>query len=83
MDLQSRKIGVLGRAKLSPAFGIPDSSLNGMSAKVYVPANDKEFDNVYVLLESGKAFKVPFTRLIWESVDDPSIPDEFRNAQKG
>ena len=80
-DLRNRKIGVLGRARLSRAFGIPDSSLEGIMAKIYVPANDKEYDNVYVQLESGKAFKIPFTRLIWESVDDPRIPDEIRNVQ--
>jgi hypothetical protein len=80
-DLRNRTIGVLGHARLNQAFGIPDSSLDGIRAKIYVPANDKEFDNVYVQLESGKAFKIPFTRLIWESVDDPRIPDQIRNLQ--
>ena len=80
-DLRNRTIGVLGRARLSRAFGIPDSSLDGMMAKIYVPANDKEYDNVYVQLDSGKAFKVPFTRMIWESVDDPRVPNEIRNLQ--
>jgi hypothetical protein len=80
-DLQNRRIGVLGRARLSPAFGIHDSSLNGIMAKIYVPANDKEFDNVYVQLESGKTFKIPFTRLIWESVDNPKMPNEIRDLQ--
>ena len=79
--LRNRTIGVLGRARLSRAFGLPDSSLEGIMAKIYVPANDKEYDNVYVQLESGKAFKIPFTRMIWESVDDPRIPDEIRNVQ--
>ena len=80
-DLQNRTIGVLGRARLSQAFGIPDSSLEGIMAKIYVPANDKEFDNVYVQLESGKTFKIPFTRLIWESVDNPKMPNEIRDLQ--
>jgi len=80
-DMRNGTIGVLGRARLSRAFGIPDSSLEGIMAKIYVPANDKEYDNVYVQLESGKAFKIRFTRMIWESVDDPRIPDEIRNVQ--
>jgi hypothetical protein len=83
LSLTNRRIGVLGVAKLNRAFGIPDTSLNGMRAKIYVPANDKEFDNVYVQLDSGKAFKIPFTRLIWESVDDPRMPDEVLDAPKG
>lgn len=80
-DLRNRTIGVLGRARLNRAFGIPDPSLEGIMAKIYVPANDKEYDNVYVQLESGKPFKIPFTRMIWESVDDPRIPNEIRNMQ--
>jgi hypothetical protein len=83
MDLRARRIGVLGRARLSRAYGIPDSSLDGKSARFYVPANDKEFDNIYVQLESGRAFKIPFTRLIWESVDDPRLPDEIKDEKNG
>ena len=80
MDLHNRRIGVVGHAKLSRAFGIPDSSLDGLNAKIYVPSKDEEFDNVYVQLETGKAFKIPFTRFIWESVTDPRVPDEIRDA---
>src|SRR5665213_2525617 len=83
LDFQARRLGVLGRARLSRAFGIPDTSLDGMSARFYVPANDKEFDNVYVQLDSGKAFKIPFTRLIWEPVEDPRVPDEIKNLKNG
>ncbi|MDI1247878.1 MAG: hypothetical protein PSV13_03255 [Lacunisphaera sp.] len=82
LNLQNRRIGVLGRARIGRAFGASDASLEGQEATVYVPANDTEFDNVYVQINSGRTFKIPFTRFIWESVDNARIPEEVVALQK-
>jgi len=73
-DLTHRSIGVLCRVTLTSAFGIPDTTLIGKRAMIYVPANDTEHDLVYAKVESGSAFRVPFTTLIWEAVSDARMP---------
>ncbi len=73
-DLTHRSIGVLCRATLTSAFGVPETSLVGKKAIIYVPANDTEHDLVYARVESGEAYQIPFTTLIWEGVSDARVP---------
>jgi hypothetical protein len=73
-DLTHRAIGILCRVTLTSAFGVPDASLVGKKAMIYVPANDTEYDLVYAKVESGEAYRIPFTTLIWEPVSDARMP---------
>lgn len=77
-DLKHRTIGVLCRVTLTSAFGLPAASLVGQKAMIYVPANDTEYDLVYARVESGGAYKIPFTTLIWERVSDPRLPNSVQ-----
>jgi hypothetical protein len=74
-DLTHRSIGVVGHALLTPAFGAPDPKLNGRRATIYVPANYTEYDVVYVRLETGETYRVPFSDMGWQATDDERVPD--------
>jgi len=73
-DLTHRSIGVVAHIVLGPVFPVPDASLTGRGAIVYVPANDKDFDLVYAKAETGQAYRISFTDLAWQPVDDPRVP---------
>lgn len=73
-DLKNRAIGVVGRIVLSTACGIPDDSLAGKSAEIYVPANDTDYDLVYLRTEDGEAFEISFTDLIWKRAQQARLP---------
>ena len=73
-DLKQRAIAAVAHAALTPAFGLPDSALAGKRAAIYVPANDTDYDLVYVRIEPGSAYRISFTNLIWKAVADPRMP---------
>lgn len=73
-DVKDRSISVLGRMVLTRASGIPDDRLMGKSAEVYVPANDTDYDRVYLRTEDGEAYVIPFTDLIWKRVPEARRP---------
>jgi hypothetical protein len=75
-DLTQRSIGVLGRVALTSVFNLPDPKLVGKRAEIYVPADDDQYDLVYAKTETGAAYKVPFTNLIWKAVDTARTPPE-------
>jgi hypothetical protein len=82
-DLKDRRIVAFCRVVLDSSYGIPDPQLKGVGAVVYVPAEDTEFDNVFVRTLAGTTFKVPFSRMIWSAVEDPRMPKEVGDALKG
>jgi hypothetical protein len=41
-----------------------------------VLADDDQYDLVYAKTETGAAYKVPFTNLIWKAVDTARTPPE-------
>jgi len=73
-DAKDRSIGVLGRVVLTTACGIPEDRLVGKSAEVYVPANDTDYDRVYLRTDDGEAYVIPFTDLIWKRVQEARRP---------
>jgi hypothetical protein len=77
LDLNGRSIGVLGRAVLTAAYGVPDDSLIGKEAEIYVPADDIEYDEVYARVERGEAYRIPFTNLIWKAASEARVPAEI------
>jgi len=76
-DLTQRSIGVLCHTTLTSAFGVPDASLVGKKAMIYVPANDTEYDLVYAKVDSAEVYRIPFTTLIWETTGDARIPNSI------
>jgi hypothetical protein len=77
-DLNGRALAVLCTVTLSQSFALPDPALLGRRASLYVPAGDTDFDEVYVQLDTGAAYRVPFTDMFWEPVDDPRMPAAVR-----
>lgn len=77
-DLTHRSIGILCHVVITPAFGAPNAALIGQQAEIYVPAHDTEYDLVFAQTEAGKAYKIPFTTLIWEPVNDPRVPETIK-----
>jgi hypothetical protein len=73
-DLSHRSIGVVAHVVLTPAFGAPSPNLVGRRATIYVPANDTDYDVVYVRTESGETYRVPFSEMKWDRTDDPRLP---------
>jgi hypothetical protein len=69
-DLKGRKIAVLGKTKLTRAFGHIDPKLLGSHARIYVPAGDTEYDVVYVRVGDGVIYKFTFADSTWEAVSD-------------
>jgi hypothetical protein len=74
IDLGSpeRIIKVAGQTSLSPDFpGVPQS-LWGETAILYVPADDDDYDVVYLQTETGPVFAFSFNQEgVWRQVDNP------------
>ena len=73
-DLAHRLIGVLGRTSLTEACGIPDKKLIGMRAEIYVPANDADYDRVYLRTDDAEIYEIPFTDLVWKLAREARRP---------
>jgi len=71
-------LAVVGTATLTSAFALPDPSLVGKQAFVYVPDADQEHDVVYVDVVGDAVYAVPFTNLRWQRVELPRRPPWLR-----
>lgn len=76
-DMHGHEALVLVRLSLCPECGIPDARLHGRMASLYVPDNDSEFDLVHLRLDSGEAFRIPFTDMRWHPTDEVRWPPEL------
>jgi hypothetical protein len=74
-DPTGRVAGATAEVTLSAATGAP-GKLVGRKATIYVPANDTEFDLVYMRVEPATYFEVSFADMQWTEVDDAREPDE-------
>lgn len=72
-DLKDRSVTVFAKTTLSRDFNVPEESLLGQRAIIYVPANDTDFDVVYVTT-GGRTFENSFASQSWKAVADPRIP---------
>lgn len=77
-ELSGRQIAVAGKVTLTPTFDLPEPSLAGKAAKVYVPADDQDFDLVYVVLPSGERYEVSFTDHRWKRVEEARMSRAVR-----
>ena len=71
---------VVGTATLSKEFPVPDAALFGKKALFYVPANDRQYDVVYVRVGNDATFENSCGAKNWKRVDDPRLPPELQNA---
>jgi hypothetical protein len=72
-DLQSRTILVGGRANISSDFLPSDQSLIGKRILVYVPSDDKRYDEVFAQAE-GQSYEFPFTLTGFKRAQEPRLP---------
>lgn len=80
-DLRGRLLTVVGRTTLSRAFSLPDPALEGQKASIYVPADDREHDEVYVRTDAGQTFVNSFAASRWKPVRDARLPDGFERLR--
>jgi hypothetical protein len=73
-DLASHQILVVGIVTLTTSFPIPSEDYVGKKARIYVPSNDKRYDEVYIAVGS-EYFRQPFTNMTWKASTDGRIPD--------
>ncbi|ANK11902.1 hypothetical protein A9D12_01905 [Erythrobacter neustonensis] len=69
-DAQPLAVGVIP----VPAGIAPDGVAADTLAKIFVPEGDTEHDLVHALVEDGRAFRISFTRMKWQSVTRPQTP---------
>ena len=81
-DLDGRKIAVAGNVTLTEAFGVPDAAMLGRAATIYVPADDADYDLVFVQVQPGATYSVPFTNLSWNETKDPRMPLDIMEMRR-
>ena len=72
-DLNSRPILIAGRATITSDFLRSDQSLVGKRILVYVPSEDKRYDEVFAQAE-GQSYEFPFTRTGFIRAQEPRLP---------
>ena len=72
-DLNSRPILVAGRAIITSEFLPSDQSLVGKRILVYVPSEDKRYDEVFAQAE-GQSYEFPFARTGFIRAQEPRLP---------
>ncbi len=72
-DLKSRTILVAGRATISSDFLPSDQSLIGKRILVYVPSEDKRYDEVFAQAE-GRSYEFPFTLTGFQPAPESRLP---------
>jgi hypothetical protein len=72
-----RTILVVGKTTLSSDFSIPDPALTGQRAVFYVPANDTDYDVVYIRI-GDVTYRYSFAGFgRWKRTDDARLPAGF------
>jgi hypothetical protein len=74
LDLSGRSILVLGKATLDNQFNLLEPSLVGQKAMIYVPADDRDFDLVYIRTDHEEFFEDSFASSSWKRVPNPRLP---------
>ncbi len=70
VSLAGRKAEAVGVIAV-PADNAPKGVAAGTLAKISVPDGDTEHDVVCAQLADGRAYRISFTRMIWQSTDTP------------
>jgi hypothetical protein len=77
LDSATHQVAVVAHVTLTPAFPIPRQGYVGQKARIYVPANDRDYDLVYFAV-GPDYFKQSFTDMAWKSVEDGRVSDAAR-----
>jgi hypothetical protein len=77
-ELEGRSVAVLGRARLSAAFGPLEPGLRGQCAWIYLPEGDDGYEWVIVELPAGGAWRHDFVRHSWQQLPDACMPAGLR-----
>lgn len=72
-DLSTRSILVLGRTTLSSVFEPPEKKMISQRAAFYVPADDHEYDLVFVRVGVA-TYELSFARGQWKLVSNSRLP---------
>ncbi|HEY4414393.1 MAG TPA: hypothetical protein VGO57_01780 [Verrucomicrobiae bacterium] len=72
-DLPSRTILVAGRATINSDFLPSDHSLVGRRILVYIPSDDRQYDEVFAQVD-GQSYEFPFTRTGFKLAQAPRLP---------
>ena len=76
-DYAGRQIAVVSHVTLTAAFPTPSDAYVGQKARIYVPTNDRDFDQVYFSV-GPEYFQQSFTDMAWKPVADGRVPDAVR-----
>jgi hypothetical protein len=80
-NLNDRQIAAVAVVERIERLGGP-AELAGRPALIYVPANDSEFDQVFLRVEPNRHFRISFTRLQWQPVNDGRETATVRNLAR-
>lgn len=73
-DLQGRSVAVLGSVVLTAACHWPEPTPFGQQAWIYVPGGTCDYDEVYLRLRSGSAYRHSIVAGRWAPEDDARMP---------
>ena len=73
-DLQGRSVAVLGSVVLTAACSWPEPTLFGQQAWIYLPSGNCDYDEVYLRLRSGPAYRHSIAAGRWVPEDDARMP---------
>ena len=72
-DLKSHQLTIVGKLVLRDQMGLPGPQAVGRHARVYVPKDDDQYDQVYIRIDSDAAYRIPFSNLSWHREADPRL----------
>ena len=72
-DLKGHRLTVVGKLVLHDGMGLPHPEVAGRHARVYVPKDDDQYDQVYIRIDSDTAYRIPFSTLSWHPEADPRL----------
>jgi len=73
LDLKTHTITVVGKTILTKDFPLPDPKFDGQTATYYIPADDRDYDRVYIKI-GADTFENLFSTEAWSKVTDPRVP---------
>jgi len=81
LEPSGRSILVADITTLDRQFNLPSPSLIGQKATIYVPADDQDFDLVFVKTDGGETFKDSFASSTWKLVPSHRMPSGLENLK--
>lgn len=83
VEPKGRHVLAAATLTLTPDFELPAQSLYGHKATIYVPAGDTEYNFIYLRIDGGGTWKVPFEEGAWTRVEAPVEPADLPSLLGG